>query len=100
MRCFGTQSIRGDATNAAAATERTTDVFRFAEGALFHSWEGRAEYQYGSVSVLEPDRYASGHMIFVMGQDRSSGYVSIIASTYWRIVYLLCTKGDDVQRRQ
>jgi hypothetical protein len=94
IKCFGMQSVRGDAMNAESiSTDATTDVFRFtAGGDLFHSWRGRAEYRYNSVRVLEPGRYASGHMVFLLADDQSVGYVAITNSVDWRVIYLRCVK--------
>jgi hypothetical protein len=95
MKCLGTRTIWGIANGAASPFTATdsTDIYRFTErGDLFHSWQGRDEYRYNSVLVLEPGRYVSGHMTFLITDDQSSGYVVITDSGFWKVVYLHCVK--------
>jgi hypothetical protein len=65
-----------------------TDVFRVANGKLYHRWSGREEYLYNDIREVEYGRYVSGHMLFVINNLR--GYVVIAAPADWRVVYLNC----------
>ena len=67
-----------------------TDVFRVINGKLYHRWSGRDEYLYNDIREVEPGRYVSGHMVFLI--DKLRGYVVIAAPTDWRVVYLNCRK--------
>ena len=67
----------------------STDVFRVANGRLYHRWSGREEYFYNDIREVEFGRYVSGHMVFVI--DKLRGYVVIAAPHDWRVVYLDCT---------
>jgi hypothetical protein len=67
-----------------------TDVFRVANGRLYHRWSGREEYLYNDIREVEFGRYVSGHMVFVMDDDNRRGYVVIAGRTDWRVVYLDC----------
>jgi hypothetical protein len=93
MTCTAIGSVASGATAAdrVQMTARTTDVFRFQNGKLYHRWSGRDEYFYNDVVEVEIGRYASGHMLFVMdGSGDRKGYVMIAASTDWRVVYIDC----------
>jgi hypothetical protein len=93
MTCTAIGSVASGATVAdrVQMTARTTDVFRFQNGKLYHRWSGRAEYLYNDVVEVQSGRYVSGHMQFVMAEtgDRK-GYVVIAAPTDWRVVYVDC----------
>lgn len=67
-----------------------TDVFRVANGKLYHRWSGREEYFYNVVTEVEPGRYVSGHMVFVLDYDNRSGYVVIAGNPDWTIHNLAC----------
>jgi hypothetical protein len=67
-----------------------TDVFRVANGRLYHRWSGREEYFYNDIREVEFGRYVSGHMVFVMDSDQLRGYVVIAGRPDWRVVYLDC----------
>jgi hypothetical protein len=69
---------------------KPTDVFRVANGRLYHRWSGREEYFYNDIREVEFGRYVSGHMVFVMDYDKLRGYVVIAARPDWRVVYLDC----------
>jgi hypothetical protein len=43
-----------------------TDVFRVANGKLYHRWSGREEYFYNDIRKVDFGRYVSGHMVFMM----------------------------------
>src|SRR5262245_36354238 len=68
----------------------STDVFRVANGRLYHRWSGREEYFYNDIREVEFGRYVSGHMVFVMDDDNRRGYVVIAGRPDWRVVYLDC----------
>jgi hypothetical protein len=68
-----------------------TDVFRVANGKLYHRFSGRDEYLYNDIREVEPGRYVSGHMVFLI--DNLRGYVVIAAPTDWRVVYLDCKRS-------
>ena len=44
---------------------RTSDLYRFVDGKLYISAEGRPEYLYNDVRQAEPGRYASAHKTIV-----------------------------------
>ena len=67
-----------------------TDVFRVANGKLYHRWRGRDEYFYNDIREVEPGRYVSGHMVFVLDYDNRSGYVVIAGQRSWTIHNLDC----------
>lgn len=67
-----------------------TDVWRVAKGRLYHRWSGREEYFYNDVKEVEFGRYVSGHLMFVMDNDKGRGYVVIAAHPDWRVVYIDC----------
>jgi hypothetical protein len=70
--------------------DEATDVFRVANGKLYHRYSGREEYLYSDIREVEPGRYVSGHMVFVMDYDKHRGYVVIAGPQNWRVTYLDC----------
>ena len=68
----------------------STDVFRVANGKLYHRWSGREEYFYNDIKEVELGRYASGHMMFVLDYDNRHGYVVIAGHPTWTIHNLDC----------
>jgi hypothetical protein len=70
--------------------EEGTDVFRVTNGRLYHRYSGREEYLYGDIREVEPGRYVSGHMVFVMDYDKRHGYVVLAGPQDWRVTYLDC----------
>lgn len=98
MTCTAIGSVASGSTvtDRIQTVSRSTDVFRFKDGKLYHQVSGRPETLYNDVVEVESGRYASGHMQFVVpepggrkGQDRK-GYVVIAAPTDWRVVYIDC----------
>lgn len=81
----------GGAAGPELRRQEVSDVFRVADGRLYHRWNGREEYFYNKIVEVDFRRYASGHMTFVMTNDGRRGYVVIAAPTDWRVVYLDCT---------
>jgi hypothetical protein len=67
-----------------------TDVFRVANGRLYHRYRGREEYFYNDIREVEVGRYVSGHMVFVMDYDKLRGYVVIAGLPDWQVIYLDC----------
>lgn len=86
MTCKAERSVAGPEGRPL----EVTDIFRMADGRLYHRWSGREEYFYNHIVEVEFRRYASGHMVFVMAYDGRRGYVVIAAPTDWRVVYLDC----------
>ena len=67
-----------------------TDVFRVANGKLYHRWSGREEYFYNDIKEVDLGRYVSGHMVFVLDYDNRHGYVVIAGHPTWTIHNLDC----------
>jgi hypothetical protein len=86
MTCKAERTVAGP--NGAAW--ESTDVFRVANGRLYHRWSGREEYFYNDIMEVETGRYVSGHMVFVMDYAKLRGYVVIAGRPDWRVVYLDC----------
>ncbi len=86
MTCKAERTVEGPT----GQPRETTDVFRVANGRLYHRWSGREEYFYNDITEVEVGRYVSGHMVFVMDYDKLRGYVVIAGRPDWRVVYLDC----------
>jgi hypothetical protein len=67
-----------------------TDVFRVANGKLYHRWSGREEYFYNDIKEVELGRYVSGNMVFVLDYDNRHGYVVIAGHPSWTVHNLDC----------
>jgi hypothetical protein len=67
-----------------------SDVFRIANGKLYHRWSGREEYFYNDIKEVDLGRYVSGHMVFVLDYDNRSGYVVTAGPGTWTVIYLDC----------
>jgi hypothetical protein len=101
LLAFSVMACTGDVPNMTCKAERTvegpmgqpretTDVFRVANGRLYHRWSGREEYFYNDIREVENGRYVSGHMVFVMDNDKLRGYVVLAGPQDWRVTYLDC----------
>jgi hypothetical protein len=88
MTCKAARGVAGPE----GRPQEMTDVFRIANGRLYHRWSGKGEYFYNDIVETDFRRYVSGHMVFVMTNNGQSGYVVVAASTDWRVVYLNCER--------
>ena len=71
----------------------SSDVYRFDNGNLYHSWSSRLEYLYGTYTeITYPDPYGftSGHMRFYLSRNLKRGYVIIANNTSWKVINLTC----------
>lgn len=88
MTCKAERGVAGPEGRA----QEVTDIFRVTDGRLYHGWNGRAEYFYNHIVEVEFRRYASGHMLVVLNDELTRGYV-VIAGTYdWRVAYISCRR--------
>lgn len=88
MICYAERGAAGPDGQSQAAT----DVFRIAAGRLFHRWSEREEYFYNHIGEIGRGRYVSGHMLVVLNDELTRGYV-VIAGTYdWRVAYIRCSR--------
>ena len=96
MTCRGTTTIHTFvvANPPRMSTYKSTDVFRFDNGSLYHRWADREEYRYNSVIQLPTtiqNQLLSGHMRFVF-VDGENGYVVIADNVQWKIIYFKCSR--------
>ena len=95
MICKVERTVQGQMTAEGPTLDQiydATDVFRVANGRLYHRYSGREEYFYSDIREVEPGRYVSGHMVFVMYENNKlRGYVVIAGPPVWRVSYLDCT---------
>ena len=87
------RSVQGQMTVEGPTVHQfeATDVFRVANGRLYHRYSGREEYLYSDdIREVEVGRYVSGHMVFVMDYDKRHGYVVIAGRAVWQVIYLDC----------
>jgi hypothetical protein len=66
-----------------------TDVYRIADGKLYHRWSQREEYFYNTIVETERGRYVSGHMVFVIDEN-NRGYAVVARPTEWEAYFLEC----------
>jgi hypothetical protein len=86
-------------------SDAATDIYRIANGKLYHQWSQRKEYFYNNIVEIEPGRYVSGHIVFVIGglavnigtdviagggNRGYAGYAVTAAPNDWSLVYLDC----------
>jgi hypothetical protein len=92
MICKAERAVQGQMTVEGPTVHQfdATDVFRVANGRLYHRWSGREEYFYNDIRWVEVGRYVSGHMVFVMDYDKLRGYVVIAGPSVWRVIHLDC----------
>jgi hypothetical protein len=92
MICEAELTVQGQMTveGPSLRQHEATDVFRVANGRLYHRYSGREEYFYNDIREVEPGRYVSGHMVFVMDHNNSHGYVVIAGNPVWVVTYLNC----------
>ena len=89
MTCKAERTVQG--RGPTVHQYEATDVFRVANGRLYHRYSGREEYLYSdNIRDVEPGRYVSGHMVFVMDYDKRHGYVVIAGPAVWAVTYLDC----------
>ena len=93
MICKAAMTVQGQMTveGPSLYQYQATDVFRVTNGRLYHQYSGREEYLYSDIKEVEPGRYVSGHMVFVMDHNNSHGYVVIAGNPVWAVTYLDCT---------
>jgi hypothetical protein len=92
MICKAERTVQGQMTVEGPTLhqyDEATDVFRVANGRLYHRYSGREEYFYNDIREVEVGRYVSGHMVFVM-DNKLRGYVVIAGRPDWRVIYLDC----------
>jgi hypothetical protein len=93
MICKAERTVQGQMTVEGPTLHQyeATDVFRVANGQLYHRYSGREEYLYSDIKEVEPGRYVSGHMVFVMyDNNKLRGYVVIAGPPVWSVSYLDC----------
>lgn len=95
--CIGTKQLTALANSKMLEERPSTEKYRFKDGDVYHRHEGREEYLYNKVIVspFNPFQYLAGHMRFVLGYDKQSGYVVVADNTSWKIVYLECAIQED-----
>ena len=95
--CVGTKQLSALANSKMLQEYSSTDKYRFDDGKVYHRREDKEEYLYNKVIVspFNPFQYLAGHMRFVLGYDKQSGYVVVADNTSWKIVYLECAIQED-----
>jgi hypothetical protein len=91
MTCKAERMVGGFITEATLNQYEPTDVYRVANGRLYHRWSGREEYFYNDIKEVEFGRYVSGHMVFV-GSKKLPSYVVVAGPYDWRVDYLDCRR--------
>lgn len=88
--CMSKGITYGNPNKIGAKTQTSTDKYRFEDGKVFHSWEGRDEYEYGPVTETQhPNSYTSGLMRFVFTSDQG-GYATHADNIGWKVIHLDC----------
>jgi hypothetical protein len=72
------------------SSDDASDVFRIANGKLYHRYSSREEYFYNDIKEADLGRYVSGHMVFVLDYNNRRGYVVIAGPGSWQVYYLDC----------
>jgi hypothetical protein len=91
MICKAERTVQGQMTveGPTLVQYEATDVFRVANGRLYHRYSGREEYLYSDdIREVETGRYVTGHMVFVLYGNR--GFVMIGSPPSWTVTYLDC----------
>ena len=88
--CRGSSMLMHQKGMEMPSTVNVTDVYRFANGFVFHRWSGREEYKYNSIerSPTNSEQYLSGNYRFIFGQKP----LAIHADEFgWKVITLKCT---------
>lgn len=70
----------------------SSDVYRFNNGNLYHSWSNRLEYLYNTYTEITdgPYGFTSGNMRFYLSRNLEQGYVIIADNISWKVINLTC----------
>jgi len=88
--CFGTEQVMNPLGSDKTFKNKASDKYRFKDGKLYHSFEGRSEYYYGEVfrSPANPMQYLAGNMRFIISD--LANYVVVADEFTLKIVSLYC----------